>query len=281
MIRKPWPIIIVSFIFFVIPIFNILLTYFLRTADYAFSDYIYSLLTIPKNYIHLFNMVIPSLVAGVAVYSIKKWSYPVFLISMLWLTFYIFQNLDPGITFKEIFFTIVIPMAINILYVTYLLLPNVRAVYFNPRLRWWETKPRYIFATNMKITSPDQPEKIITGVMANISEGGLFAQIHTPLEPNSVINLEMEILDVPMQLQAKVVYRKPDGVSHGLQFSDMSKDQKKIIKTIMARFEKDKYEITRQIPFWKGDLANWFVILMKTGKGLIPEIPQASAPRKD
>lgn len=224
-----------------------------------------------NNYMPLFDMVIPSLVAGIAVYCVKKWSYPVFLICMLWLTFQIFYSLSPNMTFSELFFTLILPMSMNILYVSYILLPNVRAAYYDPRLRWWENKPRYVFSTDIKIRSE---ENMILGTMSNISEGGLFASIATPIEPNTVIELEFEILGTNIELKAKIVYRKPDGASHGIQFIDVTRVQKKLLRNIVTKLAKEKYEVTRPVPVWTEDLTKWFLTLIKTGKGFFPELPK-------
>lgn len=279
MIRKPWPIIFVSFIFFLIPLINLVGTYYLLHTPYSFSDYCYSLIENPVNYLPLFNMIVPSVVAGVAIYCVKKWSYPVFLVSMAWITIQMLTKFQAHLDLSELFFTIIVPMLMNILYVSYILLPKVRAPYYDPRLRWWETKPRYVFSTDLFISNNGETTQ---GKMTNISEGGLFAVIPEAFEPNTTIDLKFEILEMPIELKAKIVYRKPDGTSHGLQFCEVSRAQKKMLKKIIARLAQDKYEMTRPIPLWHEDLVQWFKTLIKTGKGFVPEVPQNQyPPRKD
>lgn len=270
MIRKPWPIIFISLVFFLIPIFNIINTYFIIGTDFPFFDYIYSLTLIPKNYLHLFDMIVPSFVAGIAVYCVKKWSYPVFLTCMLWITTRMFITFSSHWSFWEITFSLFVPMVINILYVSYVLLPNMRAAYINPRLRWWETKPRYFFSTNIEIFFND---KTILGQISNISEGGLYCVIPTSIEPNSLVKVKFTILGSEIKAQAKIVYRKPDEVSHGVQFFNIPRAQKKRLKKIMARLANENYEAVRPVPVWTEDLAKWFKTLIKTGKGFVPDIP--------
>lgn len=277
MIRKPWPIIIVSFIFFFIPIFNILGTYMFLKDQYAFSDYIYSLFFDSINYFPLFNMVVPSLVAGVAVYCVKKWSYPVFLLCMVWIAIQVFFKFSYALRGFEFFLTVILPMLINILYVSYILLPKVRAPYYDPRLRWWETKPRYVFSTDLKITYNNEA---VEGKMTNVSEGGLFAIIPTMIEPNSMIDVGFDVLGNHVDLKAKIVYRKPDGTSYGLQFASLSGDQKKSIKKIIAKLDEGKYEMTRPVPKWDEDFVRWFKTLITTGKGFVPEVQTYTPPQK-
>lgn len=278
MIRKPWPIIIISFIFFLIPIINILGTYFFLKDNYSFSDYMNSLFFDSVNFLPLFNMIVPSVVAGIAVYSVKKWSYPVFLICMAWITSQMFYKFSFEYSKTELFFTIIIPMLINIVYVSYILLPKVRAPYYDPRLRWWETKPRYVFTTEIKITHGDLTT---VGNMTNISEGGLFAIVPTPIEPNSVIKLNLDILGDSLEIMAKVVYRKPDGASHGLQFTEVTSAQKKTVKKMINHLAAESCEMTRPIPRWDEDFSKWFKTLITTGKGLVPEVPNHQQQKKD
>jgi hypothetical protein len=275
MIRKPWPIVFVSLFFLLIPIFNILITFFLLGTEHTFSDFLYSLAYIPKNYVPLFDMVVPSLIAAVSIYCVRKWSYPVFLVTMFWITLKMFYTFSAHLPFIELLFTILFPMIINIIFVSYILLPNVRAAYYDPRLRWWETKPRYLFSTEVKIELDGQE---FEGKMTNISEGGLFSIINSPIGPDSVVKVTFEILETKMELAAKIVYQKPDGLSHGLQFFNLTREQKKNLKIIMARLAKDKYEETRPVPVWTEDLTKWFKTLIHTGKGLVPELPQRQNP---
>jgi hypothetical protein len=276
MIRKPWPIIIVSFIFFFIPILNIVGTYLFMKGDFHFSDYIHSLLFDSTNYLPLFNMIVPSVLAGYAIYSVKKWSYPVFLACMLWITCHMLSKFSSH-TFSELLFSAIIPMIINIVYVSYLLLPKMRAPFYDARLRWWETKPRYVYSTDVQVSFNNNTSE---GQMTNISEGGLFAIIPMAIEPQTTLNLKFSILATPIELKAKIVYRKPDGTSHGLQFCDLNKSQKKTLKQMMARLAQEKYEVTRPVPRWSDDFIKWFKTLMTTGKGLVPETPPTYQPPK-
>ena len=229
------------------------------------------------NFLPLFNMIVPSVIAGIAVYSVKKWSYPVFLLCMAWITCQMFYKFSFDFTKTELFLTVIIPMLINIVYVSYILLPKVRAPYYDPRLRWWETKPRYVYATDIKISYNNIQT---SGQMTNISEGGLFAIINESIEPNTVIKLNLEILGDHLEIQAKVVYRKPDGTSHGLQFTNETGNQKRAVKKIIAHLASKNFEMTRPVPRWDEDLAKWFKTLITTGKGLVPEVPNHQQTQK-
>lgn len=266
--RKPWPIVIVSLIFFIVPVMNIIGTYFLLDMNVPFfSGYLESLFFLPENRWPLMQMVLPSFVAGIAVYSVKKWSYPVFYLAMAWITFEIFHNQSKGMDTLSTIQTVVLPMSFNMAYCLYFMLPSVRAIYYNPRLRWWETKPRYMYSMTVRV--------IVNGMiedaqMDNISEGGILAKLPMTLDQYSTLNIHMMLDGTDIHTKAKVAYRRDDGVFHGLQFVDMTKEQKKYMAKFIRKLEADKCELTRPVMSWEKDFGQWFVRLVKTGKGLVP-----------
>ena len=265
--RKPWSIVLLSLVFFLIPIFNIIMTYFTISNAKNFDDYLYNLAFNPNNHSGLFDMVVPSLVACFAIYNVKKWSYPLFLSAMFWIIlkmFYIYSN---QISFFGLILTMLIPMLINILFVSYILLPNVRAAYFDPKMRWWETAPRYIFSNPVKINLDGG---IILGNMTNISIGGLFINIMSPLKPDTLISISFDIFDTHFLLNSKVVYCKSNEFSYGLQFLNITNIQKKSLKKIIKKLADENYETTCPTPIWTEDLTKWFLTLIKTGKGFTP-----------
>jgi hypothetical protein len=273
MIRKPWPIIFISLFFFLAPFFNVISTYYIIKTDFTFYDYFYSLIFNSSNYFALFNMIVPSLIAGTAVFCVKKWSYPVFLSCMAWITIQIFLTYSPHINSLHLFLLILFPLTVNILYVSYILLPKVRAPYFDSRLRWWETSPRYVFETDISI---NLEQSTASGKITNISEGGLFAITEKSMDPNSIARLNFSILETEIEVNAKIVYRKPDGFSHGFQFVNLTKAQKKTLANVIEKLARDKYEVVRPVPAWNDDMKKWFITLIKTGKGFVPEVTQTN-----
>jgi len=272
--RKPWPIVILAFTFFLIPIFNIVGTFFFIDANVSFFEYLAALFNLKNNGLFLFYLIIPSFVAGVAIYLVKKWSYLIFLICMGFISFQVIFSYSEGLSFIDLFFLLIIPLAINLLYVSYILLPEVRATYFDPRLRWWESKPRYFFETDIQISFENEmlSTETMLAKLSNISVGGLFVIMPKGLGQNSHVNLKFEIFGIPLELKAKIVYIKPDHVSCGLQFIEVTKKQNKTVKQIIDLLVKNKCQETRPRPLWTEDLLSWIKTVLKTGRGLTPEV---------
>jgi hypothetical protein len=270
MIRKPWPIIILSLIFILLPFINITFSYIILQTHYSFIDYLYSLMVIKSNYLPFFNMVFPSLLAGFAIFKVRKWSYIVFLICMTWLSIDMIISLPTAWTLNDLFLTVLIPMSINILYVSYILLPNVRAAYFNPKLRWWENKPRYVFKTDVLVF---ENENEIKGSMTNISEGGMFLELDGIIDTSKNIKVDFVALEIQFNLKAKIVYQREDKISCGIQFIELTKLDHKKLQILINKLDTLGVEVTRPIPVWTEDFINWVKKLFTSGKGLIPELP--------
>ena len=94
------------------------------------------------------------------------------------------------------------------------------------------------------------------------------------LDENKIVLLKFRAFEIPIEVKAKIAYRKDSNMSYGLQFVELTRDQKRDIKIMMARLGKDNYRLTRPMPRWTQDLGQWVKTLIKTGKGLLPEIPQ-------
>lgn len=270
--RKPWSIIFFSVFLFLIPIFNILITYYLVPGDFAFSDYIYSLFALPSNRMALFSLTVPSLVSAYAVFSIKSWSLPVFFVAMLWILISSLMDLFLYFGVVKSIFLMVIPLVFNGLFIYFILIPNVRAAYLDPRLRWWETKPRYCINEKVEIKGEGVEVHSEDAMISNFSEGGIFLKTIAIMPLGIIVNLKFSVLGIPMNLNGKIVHQVESINAYGIQFSGLSRDEKKHLKKLTKELRSQNIPGTRPVVNWKEDLTKWIYELKSTGKGIIPDI---------
>lgn len=268
--RKPWTLLIFATLFVLIPIGNIVLNYFALAGQYEFSDYIYSLITIDKNRMLLFNFVVPSLIAAYAIYSVKNWSIPVFIAAIFWLLINIAINVFSTMGTGPAFVLILIALMTNLFFLFFILIPNLRKIYFNPKIRWWESRPRFKISTEVKLHSNNG---MYNGRMLNFSDGGLFLENSKPLKQDEIYQLEFEIRGINFNLLGKVVHGNVEKCSYGIQFHELNIIQKKELENLSDQLLKDKVEEVRVLKPWQEDFKDWFKTVIKTGKGIIPEIP--------
>jgi hypothetical protein len=167
--NKPWPILILALIHLFMPIFNLLLNSTLIQSgpiEYA------KLFVDIKSWYEIFDFFLLYPIVGISIFLMKKWSYLFFLLATLW-TFSMNSYLWlTGNTPPIPFWLFPLVSLINVAFATYFLLPAVRRLYFDQRLKWWESKPRFEIQIPANIKSSlDTPITI-----CDLSEGGAFVK---------------------------------------------------------------------------------------------------------
>ncbi len=181
-------------------------------------------------------------IAGVMLWKLRKWTYFAFLAVMAYLIFSIFTyekytwpyNSDSPLFYH--YFVIVL----TIFTVAYFLVPDVREPFFNRKIRWWETKPRYRTLIPAKITG----NKItFQSEIVNISQTGAFLQDNNHLSPGDVVSLTFESEGLQMEMPVKVVSRhvisSTPGV--GVQFFPTSLSQKIQLFRLISRIRNNRF----------------------------------------
>lgn len=264
--KRPWPIVLLAWCQILAPISNVLFSAWLfkMTPKEYLSAMFYneSLLEIAD-----FFLTLP--LAGLAIYSVKKWSYPFFMAIMAWTVYY---NFD---TWKHSQGVISLPIllaayALNLGITGYFLIPAVRAAYFNPRLRWWESKPRYYINFAGEIEGKFGKKDC---TIVNISEGGAMVQTSEDLEPGSTFTLMLTPLQTPVFFKAKIVYRSTaDTHSYGAQFVH-NPESLDVARKMVRGYDLLGAERRPERGDWMAEFLEWANVLFKTGKGLVPDVP--------
>lgn len=206
--------------------------------------------------------------AGYAIYAIKPWSYPLFLAIVGWEFYANYQ------TYREFTAYFSMPLFIfsytlSIGLVSYFLVPAVRRYYFNRRLRWWESKPRY--ATDIR-AELELEGNTIECTIKDISRGGAFIEIKSQMIQNTEVKLEFNRDKHHFILTSRVVHRlhhDDDTVAgYGLEFEldrRTKRELKRLLKTFPKELIKDRYaKLT-----WSG-FKKWGKTLIREGKGWLP-----------
>jgi hypothetical protein len=271
--RKPWPIVLLALLYLIFPVLNILVTYIRYRHEAGFIELLDNLFFNPLNRMALFNICVPSIVAAYAVYKVRKWSFAVVLVCILWLSVSMMREYSSDLELSTVIFGIVIPIFINIALASYILLPNVYAVYRDSMIRWWERESRYEYKTPVEILYDNQT---VSGELINLSRGGCFMISSVEIPAEFQLSLKMTVLEMHLELKAKIGHRRSQeqGWGYGLQFVDLTNEDKKKLKTIIHQFETLKYPLVNPLPDWKEDFKMWFNELITTGKGITPKLPE-------
>lgn len=117
---------------------------------------------------------------------------------------------------------------------------EVRVPYYFPRIRWWETDPRYKLSLQTKLTRNDNSE--VEGLIMDISFGGCFIKTHATFPNEEPVRLNFVLFDQPVECRGKVVWASESTVTHprgiGIKFTALSRDTAFILRQGVRKLRK-------------------------------------------
>ncbi|MGE0616748.1 MAG: PilZ domain-containing protein, partial [Bacteriovoracia bacterium] len=268
------PLIIMALIYFLAPVGNAVIS--ARLEKLPLSIYL-TLLFKTHSPFELFQLIVLFPLAGFALFAVKKWSVPVFLGVSVWSLIGNYQEYAqfPHVYTKSILF---LAFAVNLAFVFYFLIPAVRAAYLDPRLRWWESKPRYRVNLEGKITvdGKESEAKIV-----DISEGGVFIQTSEPLTLDAIVQMMFKFESAEFSHAARIAHQGYGNYKgFGIQFMNMKWADRRQLRRIVKAIDLTGAERRPERVKWHQDFALWIKTLFTTGKGLVPVIPETAKKAK-
>lgn len=265
MIRRPWSIFMLAFFHWVTPVVSILLNSWLTHSSPI--EIIRQVNTLPARDIFEFWCLMP--LAGIGIYAVRWWSYPVVLIATFWITTSnVFTWQDQPQTIP--FWVLGVMFALDLALIFYLLIPQVRLTYFNPRVRWWETQPRYAIGSTATVKRASQQ---LSCKLANLSVGGCYIDMtEAKLKTNETVGLIFPLYSAEFSLAAEVVRESKTG--YGLRFVHTPETLNQMKRLVRAL---EMVKIERNPPYVDGikSYVEWAKMAVTRGKGLVPEIPDS------
>jgi hypothetical protein len=120
---------------------------------------------------------------------------------------------------------------------------EVRVPYFLPKIRWWESNPRYRLSVPVALSR--QSGESLQGEVLDLSASGCFIKLRTDLLQDELVTLAFTIFGQPVQISGTIVWRTASAVTHpkgvGLKFGPIPRPQKRVFRGIKRRLR----EITR------------------------------------
>ncbi|MDH5680644.1 MAG: PilZ domain-containing protein [Spirochaetota bacterium] len=236
--KKPLLIIVLSVIYILAPVLNLAFFSYMASGSLSIDSMTRYFNGLPST-LHKVNFALMFPLGGIAIYAVRKWSYPVFFVVTAWA---IFGNLETmyATASTSVMVLMVAASLANFVGVGYILIPEVRKVYMDPALRWWETRPRYM----VEIPS-NNGNGTELGVIQDISEGGVFLipASGKNMSIGDVLSMSFSFGGYNVKLKGEVVYHNPAYLKgYGIRFVDVPQDEKKSIKQLVKTVKKEGYE---------------------------------------
>lgn len=280
--NRPWPLVLLAALQALSPFFNVFFNaWALRVGPGQVMAWV-----LDQRPLAVFEFVALMPIAGVAIFMMKRWSYAVFCAAMGWSLISKIQHLSYAQGTLP-WPALVAVYGLELALVTYFLLPAVRATYFDPRVRWWESKPRYELRLPATLETAAR-ERLEASVM-NLSEGGLFVRAARNLGLGSRIGVAFGILGQEFEAEGRVVHVREaaaPGAStgegaywHGIELAHTPATRARFRGLASALRDLGFQDRTPRESLFESFRA-WMSNLIRTGKGLTPEVAPKDGARK-
>lgn len=235
MLHRPWSLIAVAFLHLLVGPFLVFLVS--QQTRFDIGEYLYRLKEFdPMIYGPLFFYPV---FMSIFLYLMKRWSYVVyvliFAIEILVLSRSYFSS--GNVYFDLNLLSLIISHSVLFVYVSF---TSARQIYFNPRLRWWESKTRY--QVQLPISMIDLTNSILEATLVDYSEGGAFVKTTSKNETGkgfdqSHYTLQMKFEDQELAFSGQIVHRRSPHEA-GFQFIYKSWSEKRMAQKIAKAMAK-------------------------------------------
>ncbi len=117
---------------------------------------------------------------------------------------------------------------------------EIRVPYFFPRIRWWESNPKYRLSIPVSLQKESGEDLI--GDILDLSHSGCFLKLRAHLEMSQKLKLSFKVYGQNLNLVGIVVWEANSTVTHpqgvGVIFEYPPKDQRKALRVILGRLRR-------------------------------------------
>lgn len=262
---RPWPLIILALLHVLAPFGNFLMN--VHLSGMTMWQKYQEATAGPNLKITLVTFCAP-IIAGIAIYACKKWSFWLYLamiglISVL--NFLVYRARAGGLSLGTFLIITLVDLAV----VGYFLIPAVRALYFDPRLRWWEASPRYRANRQGRWKSGETQGE---GEIANFSVGGLFFKSASVPADDAVVDISFVDEGRERRFSGHVIHHSKQNLTgFGVKF-DRSAQTTREATDFVRKLEAQDMMIKDRLPGPEDSLGAWFKKAFTTGEGFVPDV---------
>lgn len=179
-----------------------------------------------------------SFLVGVGLWEMKRWTWHLLVVVNAWI---LYQSAtywtDYGQSFHGFlaFGTWLIFMG----FITYRVGKEIRVPYFFPKIRWWESNPRYKLSVPVEI---HESSSDFSAIIMDLSPAGCFIKTQIDLPENGRVNIKFFIFNINFECEGVVVWKPLGSVTYpkgiGLKFANLKRTQKRELRLVTQRLRK-------------------------------------------
>lgn len=176
--------------------------------------------------------------AGFGLWEMKRWAWYSFLVANFLIGYHnALIAHDLGETHYKLATFLVSLMVIY--FIIYRVGKEIRVPYFFPKIRWWESNPRYRLSSPVSLKR--NSGETFEGEVLDVSTGGCFIKLRAEIAKDEEIEVQFSIFGYPVQCKGVVVWCTQSTVTHpkglGIKFNPMSKEQRKGLKQAIRKLK--------------------------------------------
>ncbi|MDR3608886.1 MAG: PilZ domain-containing protein [Oligoflexia bacterium] len=180
-----------------------------------------------------------AMTVGYGFWEMKRWGWYLFVLANSWVAYEtIFIAHHYGASQHPALALIF--SLIGLLLLTARVAREVRVPYFFPRIRWWESNPRYRLSVPVKVER--KIGETIQAEILDLSLGGCFIKLRHELPQDERVLLSFSVFGILMKCEGFTVWRTQSTVTHpkgvGIKFGEMARADRRSLRTINARLKK-------------------------------------------
>jgi hypothetical protein len=231
-LKRPLPIVIINLWLFLSPLgyLGLLLSYIGSTtgASYGFMFYEYIVVLI----------VLP-LVVGTA---LRRMNFIAWWLVVFYSVVLILHNIASIFIYKIDSYRTIVPVfiafqlaCIGIIIYFVVIHKQFREIFFDRRLRWWESLSRFKIDAPAYLTLTDGSNRMLD--IDDVGRGGICLYIKdTQVNPEEINRLKFDFFETTFKSEVKCIWSRDDRA--GLEFVNMDRENRKILKGIIRMIKK-------------------------------------------
>lgn len=189
-----------------------------------------------------------AVIAGYGVLKLRWYSWYLFMfsnITIAYLTAVTLSHFSES-DFKTYLFLTTIMIQ---LFFIYMVTKELRVPYFFPRIRWWESDPRYKLALPVELQRKDGTQS--QAEIMDISKGGCFIKTHEKFNLEEKLNIEFKLFEKKINCYGLVVWSTESTITHpkgiGIKFTQVSRANLFYLKQATKKMKKITHDFRETI----------------------------------
>jgi Tfp pilus assembly protein PilZ/uncharacterized membrane protein (DUF2068 family) len=179
-----------------------------------------------------------AVISGYGLWEAKRWAWYLFLFANVFIGY---ANAIIAVHFSESHHTALafILMTVGLIGVLFRVGREMYVPYFLPRIRWWESNPRYKLSIPTLIRRNDLD--LISGEILDISMGGCFVKLKGDVPEHDNIRIRFMLFGAEIEVPGTVVWCTQSTVTHpkgiGIKFAPLPRHERRILRVMTRKLK--------------------------------------------